>query len=211
MVAGRRIRFTAALVAVVFALTGFASSGGGGGGGGGKSKSGSKGSGGGCSSSKSKKKSHSGGNGSTASVSPTASASPGGDPATVVVVTCTGPGRPVTTLRFTSLLDRRATVEVELRREGAAGSAVESKVVQADLGARETRTVDVPFGDPSRAADVTRCRLGEPVTRGSGPAATRTPAPGSTSGGSTSSGTGPSTGADTGTPKPGASKPRKSR
>ncbi|MDX6762117.1 hypothetical protein SIN09_22520, partial [Streptomyces sp. F8] len=165
MVTGRRIRCTAVLVAVVFALTGFSSSGGSGGGG--KSKSGSKGSssGGGCSSSKSKKKSHSGGSGSTASVSPTASASPG-DPATVAVVTCTRPGAPVTTLRFTSLLDRRATVEVELRREGAAGSAVESKVVQVDLGARETRTVDVPLDDPSRAADVTGCRLGEPATRG---------------------------------------------
>ncbi|MFG2337433.1 hypothetical protein [Streptomyces yangpuensis] len=205
MVAGRRIRFTAVLVAVVFALTGFSSSGGSGGGsGGGKSKSSSKGSsGGGCSSSKTKKKNRSGGNGSTASVSPTASASPGGDPATVVVVTCTRPGAPVTTLRFTSLLDRRATVEVELHREGAAGSAVESEVVRVDLGARETRTVDVPLDDPSRAADVTGCRLGEPTTRGSGPAATRTPAPGSPSGGSKSTGTS--------TPKPGPSKSRKSR
>ncbi|AQT72968.1 hypothetical protein [Streptomyces sp. fd1-xmd] len=61
----------------------------------------------------------------------------------------------------------------------------------------------MPLDDPSRAADVTGCRLGEPATRGSGPAATRTPAPGSTSGGSTSSGTG--------TPKPGASKSRKPR
>lgn len=201
MVSGRRVRFTAVLVAVVFALTGFSSHGGSSGG---KSKSGSKGSsGGGCSSSKSKKKNRSGGNGSTASASPTASASSGGDPATVFVVTCTGPGTPVTTLRFTSRLDRRATVEVDLRRQGAAGATVESRTVQVELGARETRTVDVPLDDPARAADVRSCRLGEPTTRGSGPTATRTPGPG------TGSASGGSTG--TGAPKPGASKSRKPR
>ncbi|WP_051807822.1 hypothetical protein [Streptomyces sp. NRRL F-2664] len=191
MVSGRRIRFTAVLVVVVFALTGFSSHGGGSGG---KSKSGkSKGSGGGCSSSKSKKKSG-GGNGSTASAAPTGSASPSGDPATVVVLTCTRSGAPVTTLRFTSRLDRRATVEVDLRREGAGGAAVESEVVRVELGARETRTVDVPLDEPARAAEVKNCRLGQPTTRGSAPAATRTPgagsgsAPGSASGGSTRTG-----------------------
>ncbi|MFB7171179.1 hypothetical protein ACFCYM_10200 [Streptomyces sp. NPDC056254] len=204
MMSGRRIRFTAVLVAAVFALTGFSSHGGSSGG---KSKSGSKGSssGGGCSSSKSKKKSRSHGNGSTASAARTASASasPDGDPATVVVVTCTGRDRPATTLRFTSRLDRRATVEVDLHREGAAGAAVDTEVVRVDLAARETRTVDVPLGDPSRAADVRNCRLGKPTTRSSGPAATRTPAPRSTSGGSTSG--------STSTPKPGVSKSRKPR
>ncbi|MGR4882847.1 hypothetical protein ACIPUC_26045 [Streptomyces sp. LARHCF249] len=189
--AGRHIRLTAVLVTVVFALTGFSSSGGSSGG---KSKSSkSSGKGGGCSSSKSKKKSHSGGSGSTASASAASSASPSGDPATVVVVTCTSSATPVTTLRFTSRLDRRATFEVDLYREGAAGAAVESKVVRVDLAARETRTVDVALDAPSRAAEVRNCRLGKPTTSASGST------PGSTSGGSKT------------TPAPKATKSRKPR
>ncbi|MGW2042887.1 hypothetical protein [Streptomyces virginiae] len=203
MAAGRRIRFTAVLVAVVFALTGFSSHGGSSGG---KSKGSSKGSGGGgCSSSKSKKKNRSGGNGSTGSSSATASASPSGGPATVVVVTCAGPGTSVTTLRFTSRLDRGATVEIDLHREGAAGTVVESEVVRVDLQARETRTVDVPLDDPARAAVVRTCRLGEPRTRGSAPTATRSAGSGPTAGPGTAT-DGPSR-----TPKPGPSKSRKTR
>ncbi|MEU9253613.1 hypothetical protein AB0D66_17375 [Streptomyces sp. NPDC048270] len=197
MAAGRHIRLTAVLVAVVFALTGFSSSGGSSGGkSSGKSKSSS--SGGGCSSSKSKKKSHSG-SGSTASASATASASPTGDPATVVVVTCTGSATPATTLRFTSKLDRRAAFEVDLHREGAGGAAVESTVVRVDLGARETRTVDVALDDPSRAAQVRNCRLGKPTTSGSSASAT----PGASSG--------PTSDGSKGTPAPKASKSRKPR
>ncbi|MFI8362362.1 hypothetical protein ACIGD1_19590 [Streptomyces sp. NPDC085612] len=200
MVVGRRIRFTAVLVAVVFALTGFSSSSGGSGGGKGKSSSKGSSSGGGCSSSKSKKKSSGG-----SSASASASASPTGAPATVTVVTCTGPGTPVTTLRFTSRLDRRATVEIDLRREGAAGTAVETEVVRVDLQARETRTVEVPLDDPARAAEVRTCRLGEPTTRSSAPAATRSAGSGPTAGPG-SDGDGPSR-----TPKPGPSKSRKTR
>ncbi|MEV7511147.1 hypothetical protein AB0O57_24660 [Streptomyces sp. NPDC091201] len=196
MVVGRRIRFTAVLVAVVFALTGFSSSSGGSGSG--KGKSSSKGSSkGGCSSSKSKKKSSGGGSSASAS----ASASPTGAPATVTVVTCTGPGTPVTTLRFTSRLDRRATVEIDLRREGAAGTAVDTEVVRVDLQARETRTVEVPLDDPARAAEVRTCRLGEPTTRSSGSTAGSGP-----TAGPGSDGDGPSR-----TPKPGPSKSRKTR
>ncbi|MFG2993315.1 hypothetical protein ACGFZK_29140 [Streptomyces sp. NPDC048257] len=161
MVAGRRIRFTAVLVAVVFALTGFSSHGG-------SSSSGSSGksgksskssSGGGCSSSKSKKKTHGSSNG-TASASP--SASPSGAPATAVVVTCVGGTSPVTTVRFTSNVDRRATFVVNLYREGANGVTVESTVVKETLKARETRTVEVPLKEPSRAAEVKTCRLDRP-------------------------------------------------
>ncbi|MFG2879529.1 hypothetical protein ACGFYU_31740 [Streptomyces sp. NPDC048337] len=160
MSAGRQIRFTAVSVAVVFALTGFSSNGGSSGGGG-KSKSKSS-SGGGCSSSKSKKKSHSGGGNSTATAS--ASATPTGDPATAVVVTCVGPQQATTTVRFTSRLDRKANVKVNLYREDAAGTVVESSVVRVTLEARETRTVDVALEDPAHAAEVKTCRLAAPDT-----------------------------------------------
>ncbi|MFE6836903.1 hypothetical protein ACFVFI_18985 [Streptomyces sp. NPDC057705] len=162
MVAGRRIRFTAVLVAVVFALTGFSSHGGSSSSGSsGKSKSKSS-SGGGCSSSKSKKKGHSGSKGSTASASPSADST--GDPATAVVVTCAGPQQAATTVRFTSRLDRKATVKVTLRRENAAGTILESSVVRVTLEARETRAVDVALEDPAHAADVKNCRLAAPET-----------------------------------------------
>ncbi|MGW7441236.1 hypothetical protein [Streptomyces sp. NPDC054849] len=198
MVAGRRIRFAAVLVAVVFALTGFSSHGGSSSGSGGKSssKSGSKSSsGGGCSSSKSKKKSHSGGKGSTATASP--SASEGSSPATAVVVTCAGATPPVTTVRFTSLVDRRASVSVTLYRENAAGAVIEQTVVRTTLEARGTRTVDVALKDPSRAAEVAACRLDRPTD---GPA----PAPSTSS----SSESGSSSGGSKSTPKPKASKRR---
>lgn len=86
MVAGRRIRFTAVLVAVVFALTGFSS-----GGHGGKSKSKGSGSGGGCSSSKKKSSYNSNNNsngGGKSTPSPTKSAGP---PAHAQVVSCAAP------------------------------------------------------------------------------------------------------------------------
>ncbi|WKD34150.1 hypothetical protein [Streptomyces xanthophaeus] len=190
MVAGRRIRFTAVLVGVVLALTGFSSHGGssssGSSGSSGKSKSSSS-SGGGCSSSKSKKKSHgSGDDNGTATASPSASAS--GAPATAVVVTCVGATPPVTTVRFTSNVDRKATFAVNLYREGANGAVIESTEVEATLEARETRTVEVALAEPSRAAEVTTCRIGPPRessgTRTPGPARTTsggsTPTPGST-------------------------------
>lgn len=158
MVAGRRIRFTAVLVAVVFALTGFSSHGGSSSSGSsGKSKSKSGSSGGGCSSSKSKKKGN--GSRSTATASPSASAT--GSPATAVVVTCVG-SSPVTTVRLTSNVDRRATFVVNLHREGANGATVESTVVKETLGARESRVISVPLKEPARATEVKTCRLDRP-------------------------------------------------
>ncbi|MFD6915656.1 hypothetical protein [Streptomyces virginiae] len=189
MVAGRRIRFTAVLVGVVLALTGFSSHGGSSGSGSsGKSKSKS-GSGGGCSSSKSRNKSHGGGN-STATATAAPSASASGAPATAVVVTCVGATPPVTTVRITSNVDRRATFAVNLYREGANGATVESTVVKETLGARESRVVGVPLAEVARAGEVTTCRLDRPVESSDsgtpGPARTTTsggsrPTPGSTS------------------------------
>lgn len=188
MVAGRHIRFTAVLVAVVFALTGFSSHGGSSSSGSsGKSKSKSS-SGGGCSSSKSRKKGH-GGSNSTATATAAPSASASGPPATAVVVTCVGATPPVTTVRITSNVDRRATFAVNLYREGANGATVESTVVKETLGARESRVVSVPLEEVARAGEVTACRLDRPVESSDsgtpGPARTTTsggsvPTPGST-------------------------------
>ncbi|MFD3776432.1 hypothetical protein [Streptomyces sp. NPDC058612] len=184
MVAVRRLRFTAVLIAVVFALTGFSSTGGSGSSG--KSKS----SGGGCSSSKSsKKKTHSGSGGSGSSASPTPSASPTGDPATAVVVSCAGATPPVTTVRVTSRLDRRATFEVELYRETASGAVLEASTARVTLEARATGTVDVALKEPARAAEVKTCRIGTVSVVSSSASATTSPAPTSSSGGSTSGST----------------------
>ncbi|MDA5284223.1 hypothetical protein [Streptomyces sp. Isolate_45] len=161
MVTGRgsRVRLAAVLVAVVLALTGFSSSGGGGSGSGGKSKS--SGGGGGCSSSKSKsksKKTHSGG-GSGGESSPTASPSPVGMPATAVVLTCVGAGKPSTTVEVTSRLDRAATFEVTLNREGAAGALVETARATVTLEARRTGTLVIALIAAQRAAEVKDCRI----------------------------------------------------
>ncbi|MEU9029948.1 hypothetical protein AB0D46_21010 [Streptomyces sp. NPDC048383] len=160
MVTGRgsRIRLAAVLVAVVLALTGFSSSGGSGGGSGsgGKSKSG-----GGCSSSKSKsksKKTHSGG-GSGGESSPTASPSPLGTPATAVVITCVGAGKPSTTVEVTSRLDRTATFEVTVDRTGAAGALVETARATVTLEARRTGTLVIALVAAQRGAEVTDCRI----------------------------------------------------
>uniref|UniRef100_A0AAU2JTX9 Uncharacterized protein n=1 Tax=Streptomyces sp. NBC_00049 TaxID=2903617 RepID=A0AAU2JTX9_9ACTN len=203
MAAGRRIRFTAVLVAVVFALTGFSSHGGSSSGSSGKSKSSG---GGGCSSSKSKKKSHSGSSGSTASTAASASASPSGDPATAVVVACFGGTPPVTTIRITSRLDRKADFTVNLYRESGTGAVIEATIVKATLEARETRTVDVALKDASRAAEVMNCRLDVPDD-GSRPKPTSS---GSTPSGGKPAPTSTSTSPSKTTQKP-APKPAKSR
>ncbi|MFD3807613.1 hypothetical protein ACFWTC_29350 [Streptomyces sp. NPDC058619] len=197
MMAGRRTRLTAVLITVVFALTGFSSTGGSGSSG--KSKS----SGGGCSSSKSsKKKTHSGsgsgGSGSSASATP--SASPSGDPATAVVVSCAAATPPITTVRVTSRLERRATFEVELYRETASGSVLEASTARVTLEARASGTVDVALKEPARAAEVKTCRTGSVSVVSSSASATGSPAPTSSSGGSTSG--------STSKPKPRATKRR---
>ncbi|MFE2553994.1 hypothetical protein ACFXGI_36565 [Streptomyces sp. NPDC059355] len=155
MVAGRRIRFTAVLVAVVFALTGFSSSGHG---------HGSKSSGsGGCSSSKkrssynSNSNSNSGSNGSgKSSPSPTKSAGP---PAHAQVVTCAGPGSPQAVLKVTSDVDTTRLVNVPLVFQGA-GGVVERTTVPVSLKARETQTVTAKMAQKDKAADVSACVVG---------------------------------------------------
>ncbi|KJY36497.1 hypothetical protein VR46_30865 [Streptomyces sp. NRRL S-444] len=144
MPAGRHIRFTAVLVAVVFALTGFSS---GHGGHGGKSKG--SGSGGGCSSSK-KKSSY------KSTPSPSKSAGP---PAHAQVVDCAGPGSPKAVLRVTSDVDKQRTVDVPLTFEGANG-VVDRTSVRVTLKARETQTVTAPMVHDDKAADVKTCVVG---------------------------------------------------
>ncbi|MFE3584871.1 hypothetical protein [Streptomyces vinaceus] len=157
MVAGRRIRFTAVLVAVVFALTGFSSSGHGHG-------SKSSGGGGGCSSSK-KRSSYDGNNNTSSSgssgsgkstPSPTKSA---GAPAHASVVTCAGPGRPEAVLQVTSDVDTTRLVNVPVVFQGASG-VVERTTVPVSLKARETRTVTAALTGKDEAADVTTCVVG---------------------------------------------------
>lgn len=155
---GRHMRLTAVLVTVVFALTGFSSTGGGGGSGSGKSsgKSKSSSSGGGCSSSKSKK-SHSSGNGSTSSASPSPSKT--SPPAHAVVVTCAGPGRSEAVLKVTSDVSATRTVDVPLTFQGANG-AVDRTSVRVTLKGKETQTVTVPMVQGGKAAEVQNCLVG---------------------------------------------------
>lgn len=159
MVAGRHIRLTAVLVAVVFTLTGFSSSGGSGGGSksGSSSKSKSNGSGGGCSSSKSKKKSHSA---SGSSSSPTSSPSNTSSPAHATVVTCVAAGKAEATLRVTSDVDAQRTVRIAVTFEDAKGGDLDTGSVKLTLKARETRTVVVPMTLPAKAAEVKNCLVG---------------------------------------------------
>ncbi|MFE9632450.1 hypothetical protein [Streptomyces sp. NPDC006463] len=159
MVAGRRIRFTAVLVAVVFALTGFSSHGG-------SSSSGSSGKskssgGGGCSSSKTKKKSHSSGNGSSASPTPSPSSTA---PAHAEVVSCAGAGKQEATLKVTSDMNTERAVEVPVVFEGTNGAAVDRNTIRLTLKANETRTVTVSMTQTDKAAEVKNCRLGR-ITR----------------------------------------------
>ncbi|WCD87030.1 hypothetical protein KPP03845_103398 [Streptomyces xanthophaeus] len=152
---GRRVRFTAVLVAVVFALTGFSSSGGSGSGSSGKSKSKSS-SGGGCSSSKSKKKTHSSGSGSSATPSPSRT----DPPAHAVVVTCAGPGRTEATVKVTSDVDAQRTVKVPVIFQDAQRGALDTASVRVTLKARETKTVTVALSLPNAAAQVKNCTVG---------------------------------------------------
>ncbi|MFE6848601.1 hypothetical protein [Streptomyces sp. NPDC057686] len=156
MVAGRRIRFTAVLVAVVFALTGFSSGGHSGHSGhSGKSKGSG---GGGCSSSK-KKSGHDSNNsngGGKSTPSPSKSAGP---PAHAQVVTCAGPGSPKAVLRVTSDVDKQSTVDVPLTFEGANG-VLDRTSVRVTLKARETQTVTAPMIHDDKAADVKTCVVG---------------------------------------------------
>ncbi|MFI8261421.1 MULTISPECIES: hypothetical protein [unclassified Streptomyces] len=160
MVAGRRIRFTAVLVAVVFALTGFSSSGHGHG-----SKSSGSG-GGGCSSSKKRSSYNSNGSssGSTSGSSGSGKSSPSptksaGPPAHAQVVTCAGPGSPQAVLKVTSDVDTTRLVNVPVVFQGA-GGVVERTTVPVSLKARETQTVTAKMTRKDKAADVGSCVVG---------------------------------------------------
>ncbi|KPI23240.1 hypothetical protein OV450_7425 [Actinobacteria bacterium OV450] len=158
MVAGRRIRFTAVLVAVVFALTGFSSHGHG-------SKSSGSG-GGGCSSSKKRSSydsnnnsSSSGSNGSGSGNSTPSPSKSAGPPAHAQVVTCAGPGSPKAVLKVTSDVDTARLIDVPVVFQGASG-VVERTSVRVSLKARETRTVTAAMVQEAKAAEVTGCVLG---------------------------------------------------
>ncbi|MEU9305298.1 hypothetical protein [Streptomyces sp. NPDC048269] len=162
MATGRRIRFTAVLVGVVLALTGFSSHGGssssGSSGSSGKSKSSG---GGGCSSSKTKKKSH-GGSGSSSS--PTPSPSNTAPPAHAEIVSCAGAGKQEATLKVTSDLNTERAVEVPVVFEGASGATVDRNTIRLTLKANETRIVTISMTQADKAAEVKNCRLGR-ITR----------------------------------------------
>ncbi len=146
MMAGRRIRFTAVLVAVVFSLTGFSS---------GHGKHGS-GGGHGCSSSKSH-----GSNSSDSNSSSGSSKNKKSDaPAHATVVSCAAPGRTKAVLQVTSDVDTQRTVSVPLTFEGNAG-VVDRTSVMVTLKPRETQTVTVPMVNAGKVADVQRCQVGK--------------------------------------------------
>ncbi|MFJ6799119.1 hypothetical protein [Streptomyces sp. NPDC091268] len=151
MAAGRRIRFTAVLVGVVLALTGFSSHGG--------SSGKSKGGGGGCSSSKSKRstRTHTSSNNSTPSGTASARSK---EPARAAVVTCAGAGRPQAVIQVTSLVGTERTVTVPLKFAGERGVDLDSTSVRVTLKGREAKTVTVPMGRPDKAAEILRCEIG---------------------------------------------------
>ncbi|MFD9306740.1 hypothetical protein ACFWCB_29440 [Streptomyces sp. NPDC060048] len=193
-VIGRRVRFTAVLVGVVLALTGFSSTGGSGSGssgGSGKSKSSG---GSGCSSSKSKPKKKksigSGGNGGSPTASPTPTST--ALPAHVELVACAGPGRPTATLKVISDSAVERTVRTTLTFVWDAGD--EQHVVEVLLKAGESRTMDIAMTKTDKAGDVLRCALGPIETVAT---ASATPSPTSDSGTSGSKTTKPK-------PKPGS-------
>ncbi|MEU6865058.1 hypothetical protein ABZ924_17530 [Streptomyces sp. NPDC046876] len=146
MVAGRRIRFSAALAVVVLSLTGFSS---------GHGKHGSGGHG--CSSGKS----HSSSNDSNSNSSSGSSKNKqSGAPAHATVVSCAGSGRPLAELQVTSDLDTERNVDVPVTFEGKAGT-VDQMTVRVTLKPRETRKVPVPMANPGKVGDVQRCQVGK--------------------------------------------------
>lgn len=163
MSAGRRIRFTAVLVGVVLALTGFSSHGGSSSSGSsGKSKS--SGGGGGCSSSKSKRTTHTNNNTNTNTNTTTTTSGGNGakskEPARATVVTCAGPGRPQAVIQVTSLVDTERTVDVPLNFAGERGINLESASVRVTLKGREAKTVTVQMAQGDKAAEIQRCEIG---------------------------------------------------
>ncbi|MFD4167167.1 hypothetical protein ACFWQ1_02670 [Streptomyces albidoflavus] len=174
----RHLRFSAVLIVVVLALTGF-STGTSSGKSGSKSKSrSSSSSGGGCSSSKkdndtSRGSGHRGGYRDTHQ-DDTSSSSSGGsssstttDQVTVTVVDCAGPGRTkrakadsTAALRVTSNATADdLSVSLALHFENAAGSTLDSPTTDLRLSPGETRTVTVRMTNPRKAAQVRDCEV----------------------------------------------------
>ncbi|ESP99461.1 hypothetical protein ACQ5JZ_24070 [Streptomyces sp. ZG43] len=174
----RHLRFSAVLIVVVLALTGF-STGTSSGKSGSKSKSrSSSSSGGGCSSSKkdndtSRGSGHRGGYRDTHQ-DDTSSSSSGGsssstttDQVTVTVVDCAGPGRTkrakadsTAALRVTSNATADdLSVSLALHFENAAGSTLDSPTTNLRLSPGETRTVTVRMTNPRKAAQVRDCEV----------------------------------------------------
>ncbi|MHC8563078.1 hypothetical protein ACW23B_18755 [Streptomyces albidoflavus] len=173
----RHLRFSAVLIVVVLALTGF-STGTSSGKSGSKSKSrSSSSSGGGCSSSKkdndtSRGSGHRGGyrdthQDDTSSSSGGSSSSTTTDQVTVTVVDCAGPGRTkrakadsTAALRVTSNATADdLSVSLALHFENAAGSTLDSPTTNLRLSPGETRTVTVRMTNPRKAAQVRDCEV----------------------------------------------------
>ncbi|MBK3385966.1 hypothetical protein AB0909_29135 [Streptomyces albidoflavus] len=172
----RHLRFSAVLIVVVLALTGF-STGSSSGKSGSKSKSrSSSSSGGGCSSSK-KDNDTSRGSGYRGGYRDThqddTSSSTGGssstttDQVTVTVVDCAGPGRTkrakadsTAALRVTSNATADdLSVRLALHFENAAGSTLDSPTTELRLAPGESRTVTVRMTNPRKADQVRDCEV----------------------------------------------------
>ncbi|AWL34048.1 hypothetical protein ACFU9O_30200 [Streptomyces albidoflavus] len=173
----RHLRFSAVLIVVVLALTGF-STGSSSGKSGSKSKSrSSSSSGGGCSSSK-KDNDTSRGSGyrggyrdthqdDTSSSTGGSSSSTTTDQVTVTVVDCAGPGRTkrakadsTAALRVTSNATADdLSVRLALHFENAAGSTLDSPTTELRLAPGESRTVTVRMTNPRKAAQVRDCEV----------------------------------------------------
>ncbi|GAB7075879.1 hypothetical protein [Streptomyces sp. JCM 18897] len=172
----RHLRFSAVLIVVVLALTGF-STGSSSGKSGSKSKSrSSSSSGGGCSSSKkdndiSRGSGYRGGYRDThhddTSSSTGGSSSTTTDQVTVTVVDCAGPGRTkrakadsTAALRVTSNATADdLSVRLALHFENAAGSTLDSPTTELRLAPGESRTVTVRMTNPRKAAQVRDCEV----------------------------------------------------
>lgn len=173
----RHLRFSAVLIVVVLALTGF-STGSSSGKSGSKSKSrSSSSSGGGCSSSK-KDNDTSRGSGyrggyrdthqdDTSSSTGGSSSSTTTDQVTVTVVDCAGPGRTkrakadsTAALRVTSNATADdLSVRLALHFENAAYSTLDSPTTELRLAPGESRTVTVRMTNPRKAAQVRDCEV----------------------------------------------------
>ncbi|MFI0778007.1 hypothetical protein [Streptomyces sp. NPDC021212] len=136
----RGLRFSAVLMVVLVALTGF------------KSKSrGSHGrDGGGCSSSGSHQSGSGSGSGSTGASSKEPKAT---------VVSCAGRGNPAAKVKVRNRVGSSAEYVVHMNFEDKTGRAVTVGSAKVHVSGWETATVQVPMDEPGSAADVARCEV----------------------------------------------------